>query len=389
MRQLLAAILLAFIPTVIGLAPALSMRAALPLTSIQLMNAQVGWGVANQIVFRSTDGGRNWTDVMPCGVPTQNQLATFYLSASDAWIAVTAANGRKTPSGRPAPITIFRTSNGGRTWQSFRVPLSGGLEPFNRLTFANRSDGWLWLNEGVAVGNAYYILLRTVDGGRHWTKTAFSQPYHRSAGAFPGCDCARSLTFHNASVGWTSGVGLGPRISSLWITRDGGYRWQPQNLPRPPGYSELETYAPTFFGQREGILPVQLVRGRAIDVFDAYVTHNGGMTWTNSTPLALATSAQRGPLPVFNFADSAHGWVTNGRALYRTSDGGYHWVQIHPRGPFAAVEQLDFVNPSAGFAVVQLSNGGNPPYLLETPNGGRAWQRVRTYRLSHPLHSCR
>jgi len=48
---------LALIPTLIGPASALSMRAAFPLTSIHMMNARVGWGVENRIVFRSTDGG--------------------------------------------------------------------------------------------------------------------------------------------------------------------------------------------------------------------------------------------------------------------------------------------------------------------------------------------
>lgn len=389
MRRLLAAILLALIPELIDSAPVLSMRAVLPLASVRMMNARSGWGVANRIVFRSTDGGQNWSDVMPCGILARHQLATFFLSGDDAWVAVAPATEPKIVSSRASAITIFRTTNGGRTWRSTRISVSGGIEPFNRLTFANRSDGWLWLNEGVAAGSAYYILLRTVDGGRHWTKTACSQPYHRSAGAFPGCDCTRSITFRDGATGWASGVRLVPVFSSLWVTHDGGYHWRPQKLPVPSGYSVWQSYAPVFFGRRDGILPVQLARGPAIDVFDTYMTHNGGLTWSGTTPLALGSLAQRAPLPVFSFVDSARGWVTNGRDLYRTNDAGHHWARLHPQGPFAAAGQLDFVRSSVGFALAQLINGGSPPYLLDTVDGGRAWRRVRTYSLSRPLHNCR
>jgi len=217
----------------------------------------------------------------------------------------------------------------------------------------------------------------------------YSQPYHRSAGAFPGCGCARSITFRSATVGWTSGVRLGPQIPSLWVTRDGGYHWQPQNLRTPSGDSEWQSYAPLFFGARDGILPVQLVRGRSIDVFDVYLTHNGGLSWTSTTPLALTELAQRAPAPIFSFADSTHGWVTDGQDLYRTDDSGHHWVRLHPHGPFQAVAQLDAVSPSVGFAVIQFINGASPTYLLETVDAGGTWRTVRTYSLSLPLRNCR
>ncbi|MDQ2745067.1 MAG: hypothetical protein M3Z66_22610 [Chloroflexota bacterium] len=382
MSRLLFAVLLLLIPTFMGSTPVLAIRAPMFLTSIQMMNARVGWGVSNRFVFRTVDGGQNWLGVMPCGIPRQHQLATFFLSSDDAWIAVTAASGAKIVSSKPSPVTIFRTIDGGRTWQSFRVPVQGSVEPFGRLTFANRHDGWLWLNEGVAAGNASYILLRTVDGGRQWTRTAVSQPFRRSAGAFPGCDCARAITFHDGAAGWATGSTLGPPAPFLWMTRNGGYRWRHQSFRLPRGYNFYQTYAPVFFDRREGILPVQLVRGRSIDVFDAYLTHDGGLSWTSTAPLVLPEPAQRVPQPAFSFADRSHGWISSGWDLYRTTDAGSHWVKLHPKDPFHAVAQLDFVGPKVGFAVIQFINGYEPPYFFKTIDGGQTWRVVSTYSLS-------
>lgn len=358
-----------------------------------MMTGQIGWAVSNRIVYRTTDGGHNWTDVMPCGIPTRHALASFFLSANDAWLAVMGTNAPKFDIATPAGVTVFRTTNGGRTWQASRVPVQGSVEPFNRLTFANARDGWLWLNEGVAAGNAYYALLRTVDGGQHWTQTVSEEPYGRPArlvpAGFPSCDCATALTFRNVRVGWTTGSNLVPPVPFLWITHDGGYHWYHQSFQLPRGESFYHSFAPVFFGQSEGILPVQLVQGKSIDVFDAYLTHDGGMSWRSTTPLVLPEPAQRAPIPTFSFAGRLHGWVSSGWDLYRTSDGGRHWAHMHPHGSFNSITQLDFIDSHQGFAVEQFINGSFPTYLLATTDGGQSWRAVSSYSASLPLHLCR
>lgn len=34
-----------------------------PLSSIHMLNANIGWAISDDAIFRTTDGGRNWSDV--------------------------------------------------------------------------------------------------------------------------------------------------------------------------------------------------------------------------------------------------------------------------------------------------------------------------------------
>jgi photosystem II stability/assembly factor-like uncharacterized protein len=390
MLRLLAAVALLLIPISQQPAPVHAMRAPLSLTGVEMIGARIGWGVSNRLVFRTVDGGQNWTEVMPCGIPVQHQLGVYFLSGTDAWIAVSPAAVPKTNAIHRGPVTVFRTTNGGQTWQRLLVPIQGSVEPFSDLTFANRHDGWFWLDDGT-MSVPSFVLLHTLDGGQHWMSVADVGPRHRSVAMFPSCNCGRAITFRDDTTGWVTGSNLAPSATSgpfLWVTRDSGRRWQHQSLPLPNGYHFSQTYPPHFFGLGEGILPVQLVRGKSADVFDAYLTHNGGMTWTSTTPLVLPELAQVGSVPTFSFSDRLHGWVSNGSDLYHTADGGRHWIRLQPHGLHNLIAQLDFADRNRGIAQVRFILGRSPAYLLHTSDGGRTWRVVSTYSASLPLHRC-
>jgi photosystem II stability/assembly factor-like uncharacterized protein len=119
-----------------------------------------------------------------------------------------------------------------------------------------------------------------------------------------------------------------------------------------------------------------------------YLTRNGGMSWTSTTPLVLPELAQVGSIPTFSFADRLDGWVSNGSDLYHTADSGRHWVQLHPHGLHNLIAQLDFVDRNRGFAQVRFILGRSPAYLRHTTDGGRSWRSVSTYSASLPLHRC-
>jgi len=133
------------------------------------------------------------------------------------------------------------------------------------------------------------------------------------------------------------------------------------------------TRPPTFFTPRDGILPVDYdVRNEsglkaiaAVVVF--YATHDGGTTWTYTTPVSVTLGNGLST----SFADAKHGWVTDGTALHATRDAGHQWTTIQPASIFADVKQLDFISPRVGWAVKQTS-----PVLLKTLDGGHTWVPV-------------
>jgi photosystem II stability/assembly factor-like uncharacterized protein len=103
------------------------------------------------------------------------------------------------------------------------------------------------------------------------------------------------------------------------------------------------------------------------------------MTWMYTAPVTLTEERTAGGGLWSNyqsstFADASHGWVTDGRALYVTRDGGRRWAKILPSLPFdRLLGEIDFVSPRVGWATGQASQ---IPFLLKTLDGGYTWTPV-------------
>jgi photosystem II stability/assembly factor-like uncharacterized protein len=110
-----------------------------------------------------------------------------------------------------------------------------------------------------------------------------------------------------------------------------------------------------------------------------YVTHDGGMTWMSTTPVTLTSDRTAGgalwsTYQSSSFADANHGWVTDGRALYVTRDGGQRWAKLLASLPFdRPLGEIAFVSPRVGWATGQA---GRIPFLLKTLDGGYTWTPV-------------
>ncbi len=345
----------------LGHGPALAQTGAGWLHSIHMFDALTGWAVeaeggsgvvakgAVESVVRTTDGGIHWRDVTPHAPPggkiALGQGSAFrvdWLNSFVAWVAAAL----DTPT---HDTMLFRTVDGGRTWRIAPTPVVGLFQ------FVNTREGWTLSIEGSIARENQAAIYHSTDGGETWTKIASA----RFPGAYP------EITFLSATTGWVApGATDDPEKISPYVTHDGGYTWQQQKLPLPPGevpFRVAVTMPPTFFTARDGILPVSVSR------FVFYLTHDGGITWTYATPIPVT---QWGP---FSFADVNHGWVTDGDALLVTRDGGRQWTTIRPGPPFTHVGELDFISPQVGWAA------GRPlflPVLLKTQDGGRTWKSL-------------
>jgi photosystem II stability/assembly factor-like uncharacterized protein len=120
-----------------------------------------------------------------------------------------------------------------------------------------------------------------------------------------------------------------------------------------------------------GVTETQIVR-----------TNDGGMTWYNVTPPGLTETGYSAE--VFTL-DSNTAWVqipdrenyyTSG-FLYRTSDGGMTWVNIHT--PFTASD-IHFLDADTGWALADLGvgAGSNAVAVYQTSDGGSTWTRTYT-----------
>jgi photosystem II stability/assembly factor-like uncharacterized protein len=363
------------------------------ISSIHMLDAQIGWAITDKNgIVRTTDGGVHWKNVTP-NYPTsmtRQRIAADFLTASSAWVAVSGIDmtgqgddrARKQPSSRWVGVSganatttvIFRTTDAGQTWQ--QTTILGSRGSITQVNFVTAQDGWLMSKHPVSESTETVELFRTSDGGKSWvavTSTFAASTDLPPPGKLPFSGSKSGLSFVNATTGWVTGRLPVNGYTLLYRTRDGGSTWYPQSLPLSPTEvsSQLFILPPLFFNATDGILPVSFNTGNGVSL-DVYVTHDGGITWKGTTPLAASTST-------VDFIDMSHGWVSDGTLLYVTSDSGQHWTRLSPGGSFQGITQLDFVSSNIGWAIGATAS--NALTLLKTEDGGHTWA-VISYAIS-------
>jgi hypothetical protein len=138
--------------------------------------------------------------------------------------------------------------------------------------------------------------------------------------------------------------------------------------------------------QLQGSQPVASGAGWAWTARRLWWTADGGATWQERTPTALASGAIRGAF----FLDSSRGWLavqaldTGELQTLRTQDGGLTWsVSALPDAQGDLAERggnfrLDFVDAQTGWASVQMQTSAafSEGRLFRTLDGGQTWSEL-------------
>ena len=315
-------------------------------------------------------------DVTPRGVTLSPMSVEDFLTARLAWVAVTP-NGAATAS-------IFHTTDGGRTWRRASVALPSRGLGVQQIDFVDPLHGWLLVSLGVAAGSQGVEALRSIDGGAHWTSVSLTGGTSATPGSLPFSGDKNGITFRTTSGGFATGTVAGPPgFAWLYVTHNAGHTWQHQSLPLPLAYqsafrsSQPFIAPPRFFTPRDGILAVSFALPGQKLATAFYVTHDGGVTWSSTTPLSYAITTTSF---TWAFSDTRHGWATAGRVLYRTTDGGYHWTTMTPNVRLEGVTELDFADPRSGWALGSVMHGQvSRAFLRQTVDGGATWTPIHPY----------
>jgi photosystem II stability/assembly factor-like uncharacterized protein len=366
-------------------------RSKVALESLQMVTPRVGWAMAVDrdgypvTVVRTSDGGRVWRAAGPPGLHGQGLRAAFY-GPSDAWATWSFTLRRAWP-------VTYQTADGGRTWQRMgRVPVAAiGASAPDMVT---RRLGWVTAGLGVAAGSSGIAIFRTTDGGATWRivelTTGGGQGSPTSGAIAFGCDKSFAV-FSSARTGWVAGACAGGP-PTFWTSRDAGITWRRQPLPRPSGTGVLTSCqcgltAPVFTSPKDGALWAGGLPGPPALAAAMYLTRDGGRTWH---PIRLPGA--RVPLQAPDFTDARHGFVIGGKltaggtlaggvVLYATDDGGATWT-ARSASPLLGQATLDFLTPAVGFATL-ISYPQFRPYLLHTSDGGATWTAIPARLASH------
>ena len=171
--------------------------------SIGALSKEQAWAILDGRLFWTDDGGISWSERSPEQGSIQ---AAAFLDQEHGWLVVP-------PSAAQPDFTIWRTTDGGQSWQD--APLGTASETLIAaravaLDFISPLEGWLSLKLASSANFNLGVLYHTSDGGLTWEELNL-----------PG---GGVIDFVSQTHGWTF---AGPLGDELYQTQDGGHTWQP------------------------------------------------------------------------------------------------------------------------------------------------------------------
>ncbi|REL38484.1 T9SS C-terminal target domain-containing protein [Rhodohalobacter sp. SW132] len=302
---------------------------------------QVGWILGYSQIFRTTDGGESFDEVVPADEDPQYEWQRYYqdIYFSDdqtGWIISRYEGIFRTEDGGDTwdriadgtdhsinsawfhgPDTgwlagnsgeIRRTGDGGETWEELG---SGTDESLNEIRFADNQTGWAVGDEGT--------IIRTTDGGDTWQEQNSGTDHD-----------LEGLAVHDAQTAWAAG-----EDEIILFTDDGGTTWSTQHLAEDISFRtpDLET---VFAIDRD---TVWAVGGRSSQVALTMFSTDGGLTWAR-VPVPTERSIMDA-----HFTSAQSGWAVanNGTLLKYTGPEGESEtpVSVHPDEPSELVTDLE------------------------------------------------
>jgi photosystem II stability/assembly factor-like uncharacterized protein len=327
-------------------------------------------------LLKTTDGGRTWQSVAPVASSAYSSLS--FVDANNGWVLRSTGQ-------------VYRTQNGGQTWQAQSVPT-----PTGRVVFAD-------LQHGMAIGNS--VIYATSDGGQNWNFASFSGVYTATAirlrpsgagwlvgqkgewwrtadyGATwqradrrPAGNAAQAQ-FLDPTHGWVM-----KDYTTLARTADRGQTWQDVDLrtktsTSPLDWSSASVQAMHFVDQDTGFVAVLDYGPGSIPRLFSLATRDGGQTWATVQQPALGLTISQASIYLvgdLKYQSAQRGLLAGQRGLLRrTTDGGQTWTtpvlppSINRRRTLGSVTWVD------AQTVYVL---GDSLSLLRSTDGGASFQ---------------
>lgn len=316
---------------------------------LSMHTANEGWGLTENQVVKTVDGGSDWGDVTPEGAASIGYRAgKFFMDAATGWVLIPESENSE--EGK-----LFYTSDSGNTWSFHKVPFGNA-----NLFFLDNRYGWALFNTGAGAGSSTAQILRTENGGETWSLVYEVTPDSAlEATGIPFSGSKEEISFRDENHGYVSGNIPADGFVYLYETMDGGASWSQVSLELPQELqkSMLSFQAPQFFDAERGKLVVRYF-GTDNQGTLLFTTNDGGDLWVATTPIPSL-----GSVAVENM-QSAMIW--DGEMLYWTNDGGVTWrsdqTNILIRDTLA---QLNYPAKNTGYALSIQSDGESTLYTTQ------------------------
>ncbi len=275
-------------------------------------------------ILRSANGGHSWTESADLpGVVTQLDFPTAAYGVAATYQPGPASQpGHASQPGPASPWQLWRSGDGGGTWQA-----AGSLPGGNTDIYGP------WMS-----ANGHGLLL-TVTGG---------SPWEAGSGGIPP---VRVWTTVNWGSTWNRGGLLplgrdtldGPASFAPVVPPGGLAGWSGWLVVATASYqqrvavagggalrllsSSLDAGSVQLLGHGTGFAwGLESSGHAAVTVLSLNRTTDDGRSWRH-TDTRLAAPAGPEATPLLDFGDASHGWLVYGNTTYRTVNGGLTWAR--------------------------------------------------------------
>jgi len=274
------------------------------LYEVKAVNQNVAWACGSGgTVLRCIDG-LNWTEVDGGALGTNTLFFISPTSANTAFTSIfkpTDGTSGNAPRLLTDTTWIYRTTDGGSSWQIVFQQIGGGLADIRMIDSLN----------GIAYGDpapgdSTLTFLKTYDGGTHWSRLATEPRVSSNTPQAAELSWYWSLAITDTNHIWFT-TGLAPDWSTSWIrcTADGGKTWNRYSYPHP-------RVTPISFSDSLRGLSTWWGGGGSQGGCDR--TTDGGQTWTTLVTHPHFTGANVS-IPGGRF------WMTDSSTVYEVNAG--------------------------------------------------------------------
>ncbi len=311
-------------------------------------------------VWKTTDAGHSWLNVSD-GFFEAASMGSIDVAPSKPEVVWAGTGSEGIRSNVSAGRGIYRSADGGRTW-SFAGLRDVGQIGGVRIHPRDPETVFVAATGNVFARSRERGVFRTRDGGRTWQKVLFVSD---STGAVdvefqPGNpDVLYASMWRGERKPWT--VISGAREGGIYRSTDGGDSWQKLGGGLPTGLFGKSNVAVSAANPRRVYALIEARPGGGL-----YRSEDAGDTWALVSDYAQLITR---PFYYTNItADPTDADVVfvGTEGFYRSEDGGKSWKTL--RTPHGDNHDL-WINPRDPQVWVQANDGG----ANVTLNGGRTW----------------
>lgn len=302
-------------------------------------------------IYRTTDGGRNWTEMLDAGALVR-------------WIEIDPANPQTLYAAtgifdRDDAVSegILKSTDGGRTWRRINNGLSnltvGGLvmdprDPEVLYAATGRNNGF-----GGGPTAAWGGVYKSTDGGEHWVEVL-----HRPSDFFPVT--AITLAPSEPDIVYAALSG-----NVIYRSRDAGRTWKSFNMD-PDGASVGIPIAVTVDPQDSGVVYVNSYIG------GIFKSSDGGENWHIASQ--GYTGAQVSDVGI-DPSSPAVVFAVGRQGISKSVLAGNSWTYLNRGGANQFTESAGVsINPGNPLDVLVASRFAGT--ILRTQDGGETWRAV-------------